>query len=107
MAAWRQWPLAAGRARIFLAAALAWLSHPLLDALGHDTSVPIGIMLFWPLSTEHVSAIPIFDAISRRYWMPGFVERTVLAVGRELLILGPVTLAAWWLAGRRPSRAQS
>ena len=98
IAAWLRWPIAGTRLRIFLAATLAWLSHPLLDALGADTSAPLGVMLFWPFSTEHVMVAPLFDAVSRRYWLPGFVERTAMAVLRELLLLAPLALFAWWLS---------
>ena len=101
LAAWWRVPVARTRAGIFMAVALAWLSHPLLDMLGADTSEPIGVMLFWPFSTGHVAWVSVFDPISRRYWLPGFVERTVLAVGRELLILGPAVLAGWWVTRRR------
>jgi hypothetical protein len=96
-------PVAATRGRVFVATLLAWLSHPLFDALGTDTSEPIGVMLLWPFSSEHVAFVPVFDAVSRRYWLPGFVERTMLAIARELVILAPLLLASWWWTGRRGS----
>jgi membrane-bound metal-dependent hydrolase YbcI (DUF457 family) len=103
LAAWRGWPVAATRLGIFTATALAWLSHPALDALGADTSEPLGVMFFWPFSNEHVMAAPIFDPVSRRYWLPGFLERTAMAVLRELLILVPLASLAWWLSSPQPS----
>ena len=101
LAAWRRWPIASTRAGIFLAASLAWLSHPLLDTLAVDTSAPLGVMLFWPFWTEHVqTGWAVFAPVSRRYWLDGFVAYTALAVLRELLILGPLS----YVAGRRIQR---
>ena len=60
----RQW-------RIALGVAAAWGSHLLLDWLGSDTSPPIGIMALWPFDSGYYqSSLSIFDAISRRYWLP-------------------------------------
>jgi membrane-bound metal-dependent hydrolase YbcI (DUF457 family) len=98
VAAWLRWPLASGRARIFLTTALARMSHPILDSMGTDTSSPNGVMLFWPISSEHVVAVPVFDPISRRWWVPGFALSIAQAVVRELLILGPIAFGAWWWA---------
>lgn len=78
------------RWRLGLAAAAAFGSHALLDWLGSDTSAPFGIMALWPFVREHYhSRIDLFDAISRRYWLPGFWEQNARAIGRELLILLP------------------
>jgi membrane-bound metal-dependent hydrolase YbcI (DUF457 family) len=97
IAAWGLWPVAATRWRVFVAVLLAWAVHPTLDMLALDTSAPHGVMYLWPVSQEHYqTGWSVFAAISRRYWLPGFVEHTVLAVARELLILVPVLLAVWW-----------
>ena len=74
------------------AIAAAWASHLLLDWLGSDTSPPIGIMALWPFSREHYqSSFYVFDAISRRYWLPEqFVWGNLKAALREVLILGPL-----------------
>ena len=113
VAAVMRWPVAEGRLRIWCAVALAWASHPLLDALGRDGSAPFGVMLWWPLSHEHfMSSVSVFDPISRRWWLPGFVSHNLAAVRRELLILAPVLLMAWgatrWrtAAKRRPPHIQ-
>jgi membrane-bound metal-dependent hydrolase YbcI (DUF457 family) len=111
-AAVMRWPVAAGRARIWCAVALAWASHPLLDALGRDGSPPFGVMLLWPLARDHfMSSISVFDPISRRWWLPGFISHNLAAVWRELLILVPVATVVWaitrWRAtARRPSDGQ-
>ena len=91
VAAWRLWPVASSRARIWVTIALAWMSHPLLDALGSDTSPPIGVMALWPLSTAHVqTTLHVFGAISRRYWRDDFWSLNLSSMGREVLILAPI-----------------
>jgi hypothetical protein len=75
----------------------AWAVHPMLDMLALDTSAPLGVMILWPASQEHYqTGWSVFTAISRRYWMPGFVEYTVLAVAREFAILLPVLAGIYW-----------
>jgi hypothetical protein len=85
--------------RVAAAVAAAWASHLLLDWLGSDTSSPIGIMALWPFSREHYqSSFYLFDAISRRYWLPEqFVWWNLRAAMRELLILGPMAAASYWI----------
>ena len=42
---------------------------------------PLGVMAFWPLSREFYFADAfIFEAISRRYWLPNFITHNLLAV---------------------------
>ena len=87
-------------ARLTAAVAAAWASHLLLDWLGSDTRDPIGIMALWPLSTEHYqSDLYLFDAISRRYWMPEqFIWGNLRAAAREVAILLPVLGGAYWVS---------
>ncbi|MGH9314844.1 MAG: metal-dependent hydrolase [Vicinamibacterales bacterium] len=84
------WPLTA-----------AYASHILLDLLGADSTPPIGLMLFWPFSHEHVIApwTP-FPAISRRHWLPGFWAHNALAVLFEVMVLAPIAAAGWWVRAR-------
>jgi membrane-bound metal-dependent hydrolase YbcI (DUF457 family) len=101
IAAWTRWPLADGRGRVWCAAFLAWATHPLLDALAFDTSPPIGVMAFWPLSSAYVqTGLSVFAPISRAYGAPGFVEHTLLAVAREVLIVGLAVVAVWRVRAR-------
>jgi inner membrane protein len=101
VAAWARWPLAATGWGTFLAAGCAWLSHPILDMLALDTTAPLGVMFLWPLTTEHMqTGWSVFAAISRRYWVEGFVAYTAWAVLRELLLLTPVLWLVW--RTRRP-----
>jgi membrane-bound metal-dependent hydrolase YbcI (DUF457 family) len=77
--------------RVALAITAAYASHTLLDWLGTDTSPPIGIMALWPFSRGYYeSPLHMFMAISRRYGRREFWTYNLLALARELLILGPV-----------------
>lgn len=88
--------------RVALAVAGAWLSHVLFDWLGSDDTPPLGVMALWPLTDRFFFADAfVFEAISRRYWLPGFVAHNVWAVVSELLMLAPpLLLAARWRTRR-------
>ena len=89
-------------ARLAIAVALAIASHVLFDWLGSDDSPPLGVMALWPLSSDFYFAnVFVFEAISRRYWLPGFFRHNFLAVLRELAILLPILALVWWPARRR------
>jgi hypothetical protein len=76
---------------------VAYASHVLFDWMGNDTTPPIGIMALWPFTDAYYqSELYVFDAISRRYWLPNFWTHNLLAVVRELAIVAPVVaLVAW------------
>lgn len=82
--------------RIATVVAGAWLTHVLFDWLGSDDTPPLGVMALWPITDGFFFAdASVFEAISRRYWLPGFVAHNLWAVVSELLMLGPlVALAA-------------
>ncbi len=83
-----------------MAVALAWLSHPIADALSIDTSVPYGVMALWPLSSGMIySGWDVFGPISRRYWLDGFWYINLTSLVREVAILLPLAMLVWW--GRR------
>ncbi len=96
----RHTPLAT---RFALIIAAAYGSHLLLDWLGKDGSTPPGLMALWPFSARfHISGLDLFGEVSRRYWKPEeFVVGNLKAVGRELVILGPVVALAWYLRSRK------
>ena len=91
----RQW-------RVAIGIAAAWGSHLLLDWLGTDTSPPIGIMALWPFEGGYYqSSLSVFDAISRRYWIPQqFIVGNVKAAIKELIVLAPIFAAAFALRRR-------
>ncbi|MGH9199898.1 MAG: metal-dependent hydrolase [Vicinamibacterales bacterium] len=85
-----------------LAVTLAWSSHVLFDWLGSDTTPPIGVMALWPFTDAYFFANAyLFDAISRRYWLPGFWAHNILAVMREVVLLGPIVAVLVWVRRRR------
>jgi membrane-bound metal-dependent hydrolase YbcI (DUF457 family) len=94
-------------ARLAVACAAAYGSHVLLDWLGDDRSVPIGIRAFWPFTDAFVqSSLRIFPPVERRWWLPGFWTANLRAIGWELLVLLPVAALAWALRRARPRTAQ-
>jgi len=104
LAAGLTFSLTRGRApRLALGVAAAWSSHILLDWLGSDTSPPIGIMALWPFTDGfYQSSVFLFDAISRRYWLPlEFIWGNLRAMVKEALILWPVAWLAMRVAYRR------
>lgn len=88
----------------------AWLSHVLFDWLGSDDTPPIGVMALWPLSSAFYFADAfVFEAISRRYWLPGFWAHNLWALLTEAAMLGPIVVAVgWWRFhdARRRGRAE-
>ena len=94
--------LSSGRDKAVAAGvAAAVASHVFLDWLGSDTSPPLGVMALWPFSHEYFqSPFYVFDAISRRYWLPEFLIGNLLAVVRECAFLVPIVIGIAWL--RRP-----
>ncbi|MFI5184946.1 MAG: metal-dependent hydrolase, partial [Vicinamibacteria bacterium] len=85
-------PLALG-----LAVGCGWLSHLVLDYLNVDTSPPIGIMAFWPLSHRFYKCPwPLFLDIGRTLtWAT--VRHDALAAAWEAAVLTPLVFGAWWL----------
>jgi membrane-bound metal-dependent hydrolase YbcI (DUF457 family) len=84
-----------------IAAAAAWSSHVLLDWLGTDTRPPFGLMALWPVSRAYFdSALHLFPAISRRYWLAEFWFYNVKALAVELCVMVPVTWLVMTLSRR-------
>lgn len=99
--------LGPGQWRLALAIGAAWGSHLCLDWLGNDTSAPYGLMALWPFSDGYYqSSLHIFDAVSRRYWLPQeFIWHNLAAAVKEVVVIGPFALAACALARHRRLRA--
>jgi membrane-bound metal-dependent hydrolase YbcI (DUF457 family) len=91
--------------RLAVACAVAVISHIAFDWLGSEDSPPLGVMALWPLSSNFYFAHAyVFEAISRRYWLPNFVPHNLLAVAREIAIVGPAAAALWWWRFRQQTR---
>jgi membrane-bound metal-dependent hydrolase YbcI (DUF457 family) len=83
---------------------VSYLSHVLLDMLSKDTAPPFGLQLFWPLSQEfYISPVLVFDDIWRGTIAKLFGLHNWLAVGREILVVGPLTAVSfgWWWRRRQ------
>ena len=88
-------------ARVVVACAAAYGSHPLLDWLGHDTNPPIGIMALWPFSSGYYTApIPILLPVSRRFDWPYFWSHNLKVVSLEILVFGTIAVVAYFWRGR-------
>ena len=81
----------------------------LFDWLGSDDTPPLGVMALWPLSSAFFFADAfVFEAISRRYWLPGFWRHNLWAVATEVVMLAPVAApCACWRGRPRPQRRAS
>jgi membrane-bound metal-dependent hydrolase YbcI (DUF457 family) len=89
------------RGRLAAAIVAAYASHTLLDWLGSDAAPPIGIMALWPFNREYYeSGLHLFQAISRRYWLPDFWTLNVRAVVREVVVLAPIAALIAYLRKR-------
>ncbi len=96
-----------GRWLTAAAVAAAYGSHVLLDWLGTDPGPPHGIMAWWPWTDEfYMADQPLFMRICREYWLAACWRNNILALGRELVVLVPVTSAALFLAYRLPHRTR-
>ena len=92
---------AGARRALVVAATAAYASHLLLDWLGDDRSVPIGIRAFWPFSDAYFqSDLRWFPPVERRYWLPGFWTANLRAIGREVAVLAPLVVFAVWVRAR-------
>jgi membrane-bound metal-dependent hydrolase YbcI (DUF457 family) len=89
-------------ARLATACTLAVATHVLFDWLGSDDSPPLGVTALWPLSDRfYFAEAYVFDAISRRYWLPGFIAHNAVAVLKEIAILAPPLAIVFLLRAKR------
>jgi inner membrane protein len=91
---------------IGVAAFLVWATHPLLDALAGDTSVPYGVMAFWPISHQYFqTGLSVFMPIWRYPVSARAITHDLVAIGREIVMLAPVVYLTWRARGSMtPSR---
>jgi membrane-bound metal-dependent hydrolase YbcI (DUF457 family) len=83
-----------------------YLSHILLDLVGKDTFPPIGVQLFWPVSDAfYTSNVFIFDEVWRGTFGRLFGLHNWMAVGREVLVLLPISALLLWRSRRRLARS--
>jgi membrane-bound metal-dependent hydrolase YbcI (DUF457 family) len=85
--------------------AAAHASHMVVDWLGTDRFLPIGIEAFWPFSERFVlSGWNWFPPVERRLTHESALAVNAWAFAYEALTLGTIAVAAWWFTRRRRSR---
>lgn len=84
-------------ARVALACVAAYASHLLLDWLQADPTPPLGIQALWPVSSRwFISGWDLLRPTERRHMFePATMQRNVIAIAQEIVILAPVAAAAW------------
>jgi membrane-bound metal-dependent hydrolase YbcI (DUF457 family) len=82
--------------------AAAHASHILLDWLGRDPSQPAGVQALWPFSGRwFISGLDLFPQEERRHiFTAASMVLNLNALRWELLLMGPVVAALWWLRQR-------
>lgn len=91
--------------RYALLAFLIYFGQVLVDAITIDRSLPYGVPLWWPFYDGYVyPSWQLFWDVRRTPLNWGTLWHDMLAAGRELVILGPLALAAIW---RRKKRLNS
>jgi len=91
--------------RVVLVLGAAHASHVLLDWLGVDELPPRGLQALWPFSHDwYISNWDVFLPTERRSAMSlASIMTNVRAVVREIAIIGPIAVAAWFATRRRRS----
>jgi membrane-bound metal-dependent hydrolase YbcI (DUF457 family) len=108
--AWRFAQRAGGFTPVFVLVTAAYLSHIVCDLLlGPGAGPAVGLQVFWPFSGERLMAPwALFrmapPSIETAGPLHALFSREVLPmITREIVILGPVTLALWALRRFRSS----
>ena len=92
--------------RLALVLAAAHGTHLLLDWLAMDPNPPSGIQLFWPFTGRfYISGLDIFPGTERRLLMPGALLLNARSAAWEVLLVGPIALAAWLVRRARSRHA--
>jgi hypothetical protein len=74
----------------------------LLDWLGTDRFPPPGLQVLWPFNDHFFySGVDLFPPVERRILRPEAFAVNARAAFWELIIIGPVTAAAWFIKGGR------
>jgi hypothetical protein len=103
------WPLRPGLPQGAVGTALMvgvlWTTHALLDSLNADYTEPIGVMIFWPVSTAWVPSLPFFYNIEKvagpasltEFASSLFTLHNARALALEFAVTAPILgLALWW-----------
>jgi inner membrane protein len=103
------------RRSVFWLVSMAYASHLLLDLVGPDARPPIGIPLFWPLSSVHLLSPTALlmgvrhapaTGVSVGVWLQTiFSWYNLLAIALEIVVVAPFVALAAWSARRARSRS--
>ena len=90
-------------ARVALTCAAAYGSHLLLDWLGADSYLPLGIQLMWPINREwYISGLDLFRQTARlRIFTHGPMMTNLRAILQEIAILLPILALLWRVRNSR------
>ena len=81
--------------------------HVILDLFAVDTSAPYGAPIFWPFSSDYyIAPISLFTDIKRSasmqgFWSSLFSVHNMVAIGREVVLLAPISLVLLWTRIKR------
>jgi inner membrane protein len=97
------------RWRVGLICAAAYASHLVLDWLGADQYPPGGIQLLWPFGHHFFkSGWDLFDQTERqRLFANDVMIQNIRAVGKEIAMLAPITVALWLIRVKALARFPS
>jgi membrane-bound metal-dependent hydrolase YbcI (DUF457 family) len=97
------------RWRVAMLCAIAWATHSVLDWLGADSFVPVGVQLLWPFDHRYfISGWDIFPETERYRPLSAFaIQKNVRALVTELGILGTAAGALWLIRIKTLARLPS
>ena len=106
------WRSSYGFLRNFLIFFCLYFSHVFLYYLAYDTSIPYGVPLLWPLSSEYyISPISVFTDIERAQTSGVFISSLISlhnlwAVTVEVLVLLPIVAFILFIKRRANKNAK-
>jgi membrane-bound metal-dependent hydrolase YbcI (DUF457 family) len=98
---WKIVPRPFSRRRILACAAVAWLSHLLLDTLYGDLP---GVAIYWPFS-DALASLPLPWLKTLAQVPPPFDPAVIRILLLEALTFAPLVVVAIWLRGKWPPPA--
>jgi hypothetical protein len=96
-------PAAGRHPRMVICAALAWLSHLLLDTLYGDLP---GVAIYWPFS-DRLASLPLPWLGSLQHPPPPFDPAVLQTLLAEIATFVPLVAAAFWVRRRWPPQADN
>ena len=98
---WKPMPAKSGRTRLLACAAIAWLSHLLLDTLYGDLP---GVAIYWPFS-DALASLPLPWLKTLAQVPPPFDSAVIRVLLLETLTFAPLVVLGLWLRTKWPPPA--